>query len=384
MLLWIAFALLTAAVLAWVLAPLAGPAPAGDADESAEAGTRAVYRDQLAEIEAERAQGLIGAAEAEAATIEVSRKLLASAARSDAAARPAAGSAPGGIRHTHIALITAAGVPLLTLGLYLAHGSPSMPSPPIAARQEAAGERADLTRMIALVEARLREAPDDGKGWEVIAPVYLKVGRFADAATAYANAARLQGESVMLLAGIAESSIYARDGIVTDEARAAYEKILKLEPGRLEPRFWLAVAKEQDGRLAEALTEYKVLLDEALPGAGYRGSLETRIKETSQRMGASARKQPSGPSTADVEAASKLSPEQRSQMIAGMVDGLAQRLKSDGKDLPGWLRLLNAYAVLGRHEEARAALAEARRNFAGDQRALADLSRLATTLGLES
>ncbi|HWE18289.1 MAG TPA: c-type cytochrome biogenesis protein CcmI [Hyphomicrobiaceae bacterium] len=384
MLLWIAFALLTAAVLAWVLAPLAGPAPAGDADESAEAGTRAVYRDQLAEIEAERAQGLIGAAEAEAATIEVSRKLLASAARSDAAARPAAGSAPGGIRHTHIALITAAGVPLLTLGLYLAHGSPSMPSPPIAARQEAAGERADLTRMIALVEARLREAPDDGKGWEVIAPVYLKVGRFADAATAYANAARLQGDSVKLLAGIAESSIYARDGIVTDEARAAYEKILKLEPGRLEPRFWLAVAKEQDGRLAEALTEYKVLLDEALPGAGYRGSLETRIKETSQRMGASARKQPSGPSTADVEAASKLSPEQRSQMIAGMVDGLAQRLKSDGKDLPGWLRLLNAYAVLGRHEEARAALAEARRNFAGDQRALADLSRLATTLGLES
>jgi cytochrome c-type biogenesis protein CcmH len=384
MLLWIAFALLTAAVLAWVLAPLAGPAPAGDADESAEAGTRAVYRDQLAEIEAERAQGLIGAAEAEAATIEVSRKLLASAARSDAAARPAAGSAPGGIRHTHIALITAAGVPLLTLGLYLALGSPSMPSPPIAARQEAAGERADLTRMIALVEARLREAPDDGKGWEVIAPVYLKVGRFADAATAYANAARLQGESVKLLAGIAESSIYARDGIVTDEARAAYEKILKLEPGRPEPRFWLAVAKEQDGRLAEALTEYKVLLDEALPGAGYRGSLETRIKETSQRMGASARKQPSGPSTADVEAASKLSPEQRSQMIAGMVDGLAQRLKSDGKDLPGWLRLLNAYAVLGRHEEARAALAEARRNFAGDQRALADLSRLATTLGLES
>jgi cytochrome c-type biogenesis protein CcmH len=384
MLLWIAFALLTAAVLAWVLAPLAGPAPADDADASAEAGTRAVYRDQLAEIQAERAQGLIGAAEAEAATIEVSRKLLASAARSEAAARPVAGSAPGGIRHTHIALITAAGIPLLTLGLYLAHGSPSVPSAPIAATQEAAGERADLTRMIALVEARLRETPDDGKGWEVIAPVYLKVGRFADAATAYANAARLQGESVKLLAGIAESSISARDGIVTDEARAAYEKILKLEPGRLEPRFWLAVAKEQDGRLAEALTEYKVLLDEALPGAGYRGSLETRIKETSQRMGASARKQPSGPSTADVEAASKLSPEQRSQMIAGMVDGLAQRLKSDGKDLPGWLRLLNAYAVLGRHDEARAALAEARRNFSGDQRALADLSRLATTLGLES
>jgi cytochrome c-type biogenesis protein CcmH len=384
MLLWFAFALLTAAVLAWVLAPLASAVPAANVDASAEAGTRAVYRDQLAEIEAERAQGLIGAAEAEAAQVEVSRKLLASAARSEAAARPRADSAPGGIRHAHVALATAVAVPLLALGLYLVYGSPGMPSASVAARPDAAGEQADLARMIALVEARLRQAPDDGKGWEVVAPVYLKLGRFADAATAYANAARLQGESVKLLAGFAESSIYAHDGLVTDEARAAYEKILKLEPGRVEPRFWLAVAKEQDGRLAEALAHYKALLDEAPPGAAYRASLDARIKAVSQRMGAPARKEPSGPSAGNVEAASKLSPEQRAQMIAGMVDGLAQRLKSDGKDLPGWLRLLNAYAVLGRHEEARAALAEARRNFEGDQRALSDLSRLAATLGLDS
>ena len=86
MLLWIAFALLTAAVLAWVLAPLARPAPASEALPSPDAGTRAVYRDQLAEIEAERADGLIGAAEAEAARIEISRRLLASAASPEPAA----------------------------------------------------------------------------------------------------------------------------------------------------------------------------------------------------------------------------------------------------------------------------------------------------------
>jgi cytochrome c-type biogenesis protein CcmH len=85
-----------------------------------------------------------------------------------------------------------------------------------------------------------------------------------------------------------------------------------------------------------------------------------------------------------MEAAAKLSPEQRQQMVAGMVDGLAQRLKRDGKDLSGWLRLLNAYAVLGRNNEARAALAEARRNFDGNPRALSDLARLAATLGLDS
>jgi cytochrome c-type biogenesis protein CcmH len=385
MLLWIAFALLTAAVLAWVLAPLARPAPAGEA--SAEAGARAVYRDQLAEIEAERAAGLIGAAEAEAARTEVSRRLLASAARTDDAARGRTGPrAP--TQHGRIALATAAGIPLLTLALYLAYGSPRM----LGTLATQADEQAQVAEMIAKVEARLRQAPDDGKGWEVIAPVYLKLGRYAEAAAAYANAARLQGESVKLLAGIAEASILSKDGMITEEARTAYEKVLKLEPGRVEARFWLAKRKEQDGHLADALADYTALLNEAPPEATYRGTVQTRIKEVSARISAPGGQEtgkrsavaPKGPTAADMEAAAGLSPEQREQMIVGMVEGLAQRLKSNGKDLAGWQRLLRAYAVLGRRDDARAALAEARRNFEGDTRALSDLSGLAATLGLGS
>ena len=71
-------------------------------------------------------------------------------------------------------------------------------------------------------------------------------------------------------------------------------------------------------------------------------------------------------------------------MVVGMVEGLAQRLKRNGKDLAGWQRLLKAYTVLGRRDDARAALAEARRNFEGDAHALSDLSGLAATLGLGS
>jgi len=383
MLLWIAFAVLTAAVLAAVLAPLARPVRSEESAPPADLGTLAVYRHQLVEIETERARGLIGAAEAEAARLEVSRRLLAAADRSGRAETHAA--APRVLlesRHASIALGTAVAVPLLALALYLAQGSPSMPSNPFAARTDAAKEQAELQRMIAKVEERLRAAPEDGKGWEVIAPVYLKLGRFRDAQTAYANAARLQGETVKLLAGIAEASIFASDGVVTEEARAAYEKILKLEPGRVEARFWLAMAKEQDGRLADALADYDALLKGAPPEAPYRPPLNLRIKEVSARIAAAADK--IGPTLADIEAAAKLSPQQRQQMIAGMVDGLAQRLKSNGKDLPGWLRLLNAYAVLGRTDDARKALAEARRNFDGDARALADLSKLAATLGLGS
>jgi len=104
----------------------------------------------------------------------------------------------------------------------------------------------------------------------------------------------------------------------------------------------------------------------------------------SKRLGTDGKPASPGPSAADVAAAQSLSAEERSRMIAGMVDGLAQRLKQNGNDLAGWRRLVNAYVVLDRKADARAALAEARRNFAGDERALGELSALATSLGLDS
>ena len=382
MFLWIAFAFLTAAVLAAVLAPLARAARQDEPLESMDTGAVAVYRDQLHEIAADQARGVLSAGEAEAAKLEVSRRLLASAARDERTAPPSRPLLES--RHATVALATAVAIPLLTLGLYLAYGSPAMPSSPFAARTDAAVEQAALANVIAQVEARLRQDPEQGKGWEAIAPVYLKLGRFRDAANAYANAARQNGDSVPLLAGRAESAMLASDGVVTEEARVAYEKILKLEPGRMEPRFWLAMAKEQDGNLAEALAAYKALLAEAPAEAGYRPPLTMRIQEVTARMAAIEGGARPGPTPADMAAAAKLAPEQQSQMIAQMVDGLAQRLKSNGRDLPGWLRLLNAYAVLDRKDDARAALAEARRNFDGDAGALAELSKVATTLGLGS
>src|SRR4029453_8263575 len=97
----------------------------------------------------------------------------------------------------------------------------------------------------------------------------------------------------------------------------------------------------------------------APPEAAYRQALEKRIAEVNARTKSPAPKSAAsnsvGPGAADIEAAARLSPEQREAMIAGMVDGLAARLKRDGKDLPAWLRLLNAYVVLGRQGDARAA-----------------------------
>lgn len=377
MLLWLAFAVMTAATLAVVLRPLAGTRlPAEPSAPSVDAGTIAVYRDQLGEIEAQRAQGVIEAAEAEAAHLEVSRRLLSAA---DGTFSSATVSRHGARK---LALPIAAVVPLVTLVLYLTYGAPGMPGYPHARPGDAHLQGAQIADLVAKVEARLREAPQDGQGWDVIAPVYFKLGRFRDAQNAYQQASRLLGESVARLGGFAEASIFAADGIVTEDARRAYARILELEPGRIEARFWLALAREQDGDLAGAKAEYDKLVSEAPADAPWRASVAERSRLIADRL--AGKPATPGPGQEDIAAAERMSPADRQRMIEGMVEGLAQRLKHDGRDLAGWLRLVRAYGVLKRTDDARAALAEARKIFAGDASAIAELGQLAASMGLGS
>ena len=372
MLLWLVFAVLTAGVLAALLWPLARPARAlGEG-----AGVKAVFRDQLDEIEAERARGVIAEAEAEAAKLELSRRALASAAAAEARSRrqplpPARG---------RLAVAVAAAVPLLTAGLYLAYGSPDT----FSAAGGRSADRAQIGVLIAEVEQRLRERPDDGRGWDVIAPIYLKLGRFREAADAYQRAARLEGESLQRLSGFAVATVLAADGRVVAEAQRVFEKILRSEPGNVEARYWLALAKEQDGKLDLALADYNRLLSEAPADAPWRGAVEVRIADIAARLAGKGAPESGGPSAEDVAAASKLSPADRAKYIARMVDGLAERLQRDGGDLAGWQRLIHAYAVLGRDQDARQALEDARRRFYADARALGELAALAKSLGLGS
>ncbi|MBO0740879.1 MAG: c-type cytochrome biogenesis protein CcmI [Hyphomicrobiaceae bacterium] len=378
MLLWLLFALLTAAALTVLLAPLTR---AARGREPGAGGTLAVYRHQLEEIEAERERGWVSEAEALAARAEVSRRLLASADADENDRKPA--SLP---RHAPIAATIAALVPLLTIALYLARGSPGLPSYPMAGRVGLPVEQANIAELFAKVERQLRDHPEDGQGWDLIAPIYFRLGRFREAADAYLAATRLQGETVGRLAGFAEAAVLAADGIVSEEARVAFEKISQLEPARPEPRFWLALAKEQDGKLAEALADYRALLAQAPAGAAWRKAVDGRVAELSRRLAAPGKSEPPppGPSSADVIEAEKLPAEARARMIGQMVDGLAERLKRDGSDLTGWLRLVNAYAVLDRRDEARAALAQARQHFPTDEKALGELAALAKRLGLGS
>jgi cytochrome c-type biogenesis protein CcmH len=91
-----------------------------------------------------------------------------------------------------------------------------------------------------------------------------------------------------------------------------------------------------------------------------------------------------GPTADDIAAAASLTPDARAQFIDQMVSGLAARLKTNGSDLAGWQRLIRAYVVLGRSNDAVTALSEARRNFSAEPKSLEQLDALAKTLGLGS
>jgi cytochrome c-type biogenesis protein CcmH len=176
--------------------------------------------------------------------------------------------------------------------------------------------------------------------------------------------------------------VLASNGIVTEEARLAYERILKLEPDRLEPRFWLALAKEQDGQLVAAASEYQSLIAQADDKASWRGIVEERLAIVRMKLGEGSTSPRRSPSAADVAAADALSDQERARMIDDMVASLAERLKKNGNDLPGWRRLVEAYVVLGRREQALAALDEARKALAQDDEAIGVLNAFAKSLGL--
>jgi cytochrome c-type biogenesis protein CcmH len=396
MVFWILVAGLVAVVTLVITRPLLRPAPRGEGSEEsspAAAADVAVYKDQLKEVAVDEASGTLGAVEAESARSEIARRLL----RSTAATEKGGAPAPVGRYRfaAYASILTSVTLPLASLALYLHYGTPGLPGDPFSARIADKAGAANPNDLIAKVEERLRQHPEDGTGWSVIAPVYYAMGRYEDAATAYAHALRLLGETPERLQGFANARIRDNNGIIPDDARKALHRILVLAPDREEPRIWLALAKEQDGKLTEAAADYRNLLDKAPKNVPWRKVIEARLAALTaggdQKIPAGSAKTATAEasaaapaSTPDAAAVSAMTPDQRQAFIARMVDGLATRLKTDGSDAAGWLKLIRAYKVLGRHDDAVKALSDARTNLKGDQAGLARVEGLARELGLGS
>ena len=380
MVLWLIFAAMTAAAVFAVVWPLGRkPSTGGGSD-------RLVYQDQLAEIGRDRAAGLIGEPEAESARVEISRRLLAAADAEAPAATAPASSALWRRRVAALAAIVV--VPAVALGFYLRLGSPDVPDQPAFARINGVPGGQSIESLVSQVEAHLASNPNDGAGWEVLAPVYLRMGRTDDAVAAWRKAIALNGDTPARESAFGEALVAAANGVVTDEAKQTFQKAVDGDPHDAKAGYYLELADEQDGNSAAAVGKWRALLAQAPPDAPWAGFVRAALARVTAASNAETGPKASptvpktGPTANDVSAADAMSEPQRTEMIRGMVQQLAARLHADGNDVEGWLRLVRSYAVLGERDKAKNAAADAKRALSDYPDEIKRIDDLVKDLGL--
>lgn len=378
MLFWILAAFLTFVAAFAVLRPFA--VRNGQADD-APAHDIEVYRDQLDEVERDAERGLIGPQEAEQARAEIGRRIL----KASEAADSQAGKRNASRRVTQLtAAIAVLAVPLVSWGLYVFTGSPNMPAQPFHARATEEPANAPIDELVTRAEAHLAENPDDARGWQVLAPVYMRIGRFGDAQTALRNIMRISGDSAELQSALGEAIVGGAQGMVTAEAEEAFNAAIALDPKEPRARFFLGLALAQDGETEDAQAMWREMLAD-LPGESpWRVAARQALLSSGDTSVAGAETAPTGPSDEDVAAAAELSQADRQDMIEGMVASLDAKLQENPDDMDGWQRLIRSYIVLKRPEDAKAALERAVAALGADAPESQELKAFADSLGIKS
>lgn len=407
---WATVALATIAVAAWMARPFLGRRGAAPTRAAHDV---AVYRSQLEEIQRDAARGALSAPEAEAARREIGRRLLAADLEaSETDALPVAPTALG-----RAAAVAAALVVLVAgLGVYLATGAPGLPDQPLAQRDIAGEKQATQLRqeeaealapqdraaddppeglpsnfatLVAQLETVLERRQDDAEGHVVLGRAYLRQERPRAAYPLLQRAAEILGEDAPaeLWLDIGRAMVTAAGGYVSQEAEAAFRKA----PDIILSQVLIGQAEAARGDLDQALGRWAGLYPQvADPQLAAALIAQIRIvaeamelnpdavaaqldRQRDQALGLDAAPAAPGPSQDDMAAAADMSAEDRAAMIEGMVERLAERLAEEPDDLPGWIRLLRAYQVLGREDAALAAYASATKAFKDDAEALSQL-----------
>jgi cytochrome c-type biogenesis protein CcmH len=386
MLFWVIAAVLTAIVTLALLGPVARARSA--ASEAPARHDMEVYRDQLAEVDRDLADGLVDEAQAEVARTEISRRLLAASRKSEAEDAEDTQSSNRGLRRIAVYAV-AIFMPLTAVTAYLELGRPDLPQLPLAARLQAEPENTDIAMLVARAEQHLAQNPEDGRGWAVLGPIYMRTGRFAESAEAFRKSIALLGPSPARLASLGEALFSASGGIVTEEATLAFQTARELDPNDPRPQFFLAIGMAQAGKRDEARAAFNAMMETAPEGAPWIAAVESQIAALNTPSGplsgpvtGAGALAPGNPSAADIAAAQDMSPEDRQAMIGSMVESLEARLADNPNNIEGWLRLVRSHMVMGNRDRAQAALDLAFAAFSSASAETQALSGMARELGL--
>jgi cytochrome c-type biogenesis protein CcmH len=350
---WVAAGVLSAAAAGLILSRAARAVAEGEAQDP----TPILYRRQLAEIDELAERGLMGQAERKSAHAEAARRLLAAA---DApASRWTAGANSRGM-----VLAAVCAAPALALIIYLLVGSPGVADQPFAKRMQAwrAANPAELTapELAAVLRKLTAERPNDPEGFRFLAIAEGASDNPPEAVRALRRALRLAPERADLWEMLGEGLTAEAGDKLTDEAKAAFSEAVKRDPRAVVARFQLARARLESGDRAGGLADWRALMRE-LPGDDPRRAA----------IGQAIAQQEGQPTPQAAPSGGQM------EMIRGMVEGLAKRLKTNPEDPEGWVRLVRAYAVLGDTAKRDIALREARARYAATPQVLQQLDEAA-------
>ena len=346
-----------------------------------------LYKDQLREIELEAERGGRDAEETAQAKLEVSRRILrAGAAEKSKSTKSAPRLA------TRMAALAIAGALLPgALALHSHIGQPGMPGLPLAQRlADAAESRANRpsqseaesliqtqhppvdadAEYLALAE-RLRSAvdqsPNDIEGLQLLARHEANLNNFAAAANAKLKAINLMQQRATAddHAEYAELLVLNVSGYISPEAEAAIFRALEIDPEQPIALYYAGAMFAQTGRPDQAFHIWRSMLENAPRDEPwvlelFAGLLPAALPSDDLP----------GPTREDVEAASNLTDQERDAMVAAMVDGLEERLMSDGGAPEEWARLVRALGVLQQKERADVVYEQAKTAFSGDSAAM--------------
>ena len=269
------------------------------------------------------------------------------------------------------------GLPVAAVAFYLWLGSPQLGDFPLAGRARVADATQPLDSLVAQVEAHLEKNPTDGRGWNVLAPVLARLGRYDEAVRAYRNSITYNGDSAERRSDLGEALVgcggRCRHLGGQGRIRARRQRLSADDP---KANYFLGLAAEQDGRNTDAASIWRGMLAKAPTEAPWRPLVQAALV----RVGG-----PAAPTLQDsaMAAAKEMSEADRGAMIRGMVDRLATRLKQNGDDVEGWLRLVRAYMVMGDRDKAASAVTDARQAVANDAERLRQLNEGLKNLGLD-
>jgi cytochrome c-type biogenesis protein CcmH len=290
------------------------------------------FRAQLRAIEADAASGRIGAAEAVAARGEIARELLR---LKEATPKPAG---------KEIAMwLPVLLVAVLAVATYAYLGRPDLPAAPLAGRE---APEVDLDAAIATIEGRLATDPDDLRGWQVIAPAYMQLGRYADAVRALRRVNELAPPTADTLSDLGEALMMQQNGSVAGEPLELFRRAAGLDAAHVRSRFYMASEATRAGAYEEAARAWTEVLALAKGDEPWVVTARNGLAFAEQQLAGGG------------EPEAVIVPDEAA--IEAMVDGLAARLAADGGTVAEWTQLVRSRMIQGRMDDAQAAYDAAR------------------------